>query len=153
MSNKLSTWASIGEILSSLAVVVTLIVLIQGVEENNAVTRANAVERSFDSLNEWRMAVSQDEQVVRVLRAFNEGRSNELTDAEEYRMFLMLLSLWGIFEKSYYAWQYETLCPDEWNRYEYAICDQREQFDAELWGGIERWLTPRFRTYVVTLCG
>lgn len=52
---KLSGWASIAEIISGTAVLITLVFLVFGIRENTEITRAAAYDRNIDSLNQWRL--------------------------------------------------------------------------------------------------
>ena len=149
---KLSDWSSIAEIVSGVAVVVTLIFLVFGIRENSAITRAVAYERNVDSRNEWRMWVSQDDERLRIYQAFLAGRIDDLTDLESSRLASILNIVWAINEKSYYSNQYGILGPEEWARTDRVLCTFYGNFDAERWERISRTFTDEFTEYVETKC-
>jgi len=149
---KLSDWSSIAEIVSGVAVVVTLIFLVFGIRENSEITRAVAYERNVDSRNEWRMWVSEDDERLRIYEAHLAGRIDDLTDLESSRLNFILNTIWAINEKSYYSNQYGVLGPDEWARTDRVLCTFHGNFDDERWGRISRSLTEEFAEYVETKC-
>ncbi len=152
MNQKLSDWASIAEILSSIAVVVTLLFLVFGIRENTEITRAAAYDRNIDSLNQWRLDVAQNEELLRAWNAYRRGDIGGRIEAEDAGLGLILTALWGIYEKSYYANKYGILGASEWNRFEVQICLGRA-IDARLWNEmIKIRLTEEFADYVVAFC-
>ena len=152
MNKKLSDWASVAEIVSGVAVVVTLIFLVLGIRENSEITRAVAYERTVDSRNEWRMWVSEDDERLRIYQAFLAGRIDELNDLEMDRLGFILGAIWSINEKTYYSNQYGILGPDEWERTDRILCSYHGVYDAETWGRVSRALTEEFAEYVETKC-
>ena len=60
MNQKLSDWASIAEIVSGVAVVITLIFLIVGIRENTNVVRASAFSDNLSAFNDFSMTVAAD---------------------------------------------------------------------------------------------
>ena len=60
MNQKLSDWASIAEIISGIAVVVTLIFLIAGIRENTAVLRGSSYSNTLESLNQLQASIMAD---------------------------------------------------------------------------------------------
>jgi hypothetical protein len=66
LNQKLSEWASVAEVVSGVAIVVTLVFLAVGIRENTEITRAAAYDRNIESLNQWRLGVMQNESLIRV---------------------------------------------------------------------------------------
>jgi hypothetical protein len=158
MNQKFSDWASIAEIVSGIAVVVTLIFLIAGIRENTAITRAVAYDSQMNSLNEWRRNLSQDEELSHLYRLFNDGEAAELSEDEAFRLFLVLNEQWGIYEKSYYANKYGILGPSEWGRFERQICATRTSMEVgplsttRPWANARRLLSEEFAGFVDSRC-
>ncbi len=149
---KLSGWASIAEIISGTAVLITLVFLVFGIRENTEITRAAAYDRNIDSLNQWRLDVAQNEELLRAWNAYRRGDIGGRIEAEDAGLGLMLTALWGIYEKSYYANKYGILGASEWTRFEVQICLGRA-IDARLWDEmIKIRLTEEFADYVVAFC-
>ena len=155
MNQKLSDWASIAEILSSIAVVVTLLFLVFGIRENTEITRIAAYDRNMESVNLWRYELAKDAGLVRLFGTFNRRLSEEATDAEVelFQLNLLLNALWGTYEKSYYAYQYGILGSSEWSRFEIQMCRGRElALEAGVWEFMVPLWTEEFANYVASLC-
>ena len=156
MVRKLSDWVGIAEIVSSLAVVITLIFLLFDIRENTDITRAAVYDRNMDSLNDWRLAIAKDKDLTRIFITGQSDRVGEpMTDQELEGARYMLISnvQWGIYEKSYYANQYETLGTSEWNRFEKQICKAWNRTTAiSHWNQAAGFLTDEFKDYVIGSC-
>ena len=152
---KLKEAALLAEVIGGIAIVLTLIALILEVRENTDVIRATAYGQSMDSLNEWRMTISESEELSRLYQLFVFRQTEDLTENEEFRLYIALNHLWGVYEKAYFANEYGTLGPSEWSRFERQTCRYMEsirnmspQFQAatrSLW-------TDEFSSYVDTSC-
>ncbi len=156
VARKLSDWVGIAEIVSSLAVVITLIFLLFDIRENTDITRAAVYDRNMDSLNDWRLAIAKDKDLTRIFTNGQTDRVGEsMTDQELEAAQYMLISnvQWGIYEKSYYAHQYETLGTGEWSRFEQQICTAWNRATAiSLWNQTAGFLTDEFKDYVIGSC-
>ena len=156
VARKLSDWVGIAEIVSSLAVVITLIFLLFDIRENTDITRAAVYDRNMDSLNDWRLAIAKDKDLTRVFIHGQTDRVGEsMTDQELEAAQYMLISnvQWGIYEKSYYAHQYETLGTGEWSRFEQQICTAWNRATAiSQWNQAAGFLTNEFKDYVIGSC-
>lgn len=159
MKLTLSDWASIGEIVSGVAVVITLIFLIVGIRENTAVTRSTAFDRSMDSLNQFRMEIAKDPELTRlwvnqreVMRP-PEPDEPQIPTVEQYRLILLAGTLWTMYEKSYFAHQYGLIGDNEWFRFERQICSRMEDMGSQAWERLATtMLTPQFTEYSLGLC-
>ena len=151
MNKKLSDLASIAEIVSGIAVVVTLVFLVVGIRENTDITRADAFDRNIESLNQFRLDLAKDPELARIWQEQSESQSMEEND--QYRLFLLQLALWGIYEKAYYANQYDLIGLDEWSRFEHQICQRMDDMRSERWERLAASsLTEQFSDYARTLC-
>lgn len=70
MSQRLSNWASVAEIRASIAVLITLALLIHDVRENTKTTRAATYASTLDSLNEFQGIIFTNENALRVWDAY-----------------------------------------------------------------------------------
>ena len=153
MNQKLSDWASVAEIISGIAVVVTLVFLVFGIRENTEITRADAYARNLDSLNQSRRQLAQDEEMARIYQAWWEGRGGELDRGERYRLRLWLSAIWADYEMAYFANEYGTLGPSEWRRFETAACENRARMlDPMLWSEIESFFSEPFADFMERRC-
>jgi hypothetical protein len=108
MNHKFADWASIAEVISGIAVVITLVFLVVGIRENTEINRAAAYDRSIDGMNQWRFEVSQNPELARMYGA-HEGLFGADAGPEEvdyFRLSLIVNAVWGVYEKSYYANRY-----------------------------------------------
>ena len=82
MNQKLSDWASIAEIVSGIAVVITLVFLVLGIRENTEVMRATSFASSIDTLNEFTASVVTDSELRQLWLAHNSRDGATFTDDE-----------------------------------------------------------------------
>jgi len=78
LSLKLPDWASIAEIISSVAVVISLIFLIIGVKENTEVTRAATYARNVYALIAFREKVATNDDLAALWLAYETGKADSL---------------------------------------------------------------------------
>ena len=148
----LSGWAQIAEITASVAVVVTLILLVIEVRENTDITRASAYAHSIELLSDWRNATGSDPDLLRVFTAYQVGEAHGLGPDDRMRLELVLSGLWGIYENAFYARDYGTLGAAEWDRFGSRICANLQMGPA-LWEEMVRpRLTEEFVTHVESSC-
>lgn len=148
---KLSDWASIAEIVAGVGVIVTLIFLIAGIRENTEITRAAAFDRNMESINQWRVELAKDPEMTRIW--LSQTTREELNEVDEFRLAMLHGSLWGIYEKSYYAQEYGVLGPSEWSRFQIQMCARKADMGAEFWANLaSSTLTERFKDYAERLC-
>ena len=151
MIKKLSDWASIAEIIAAIGVIVTLIFLIFGIRENTEITRAAAFDRSISSVNEIVVPVILDEEFSPLFQSYLEGRKQELSSAEWFRVREIVRSLFRSYESAYYANQYGNIGATEWTRTMAQLCFHRDLLDAN-WQEIPIILTEEFTTFVEAIC-
>lgn len=152
--SRLAAWASVAEIVSSVAVVITLVFLILGIRENTAITRATAYDRNIDSLNEQRRATIEDPQVALLWFKFEAGDADGWTPLDRMRLGFLVNTTFGNYEKAYYAHEYGVLGDSEWTRYERQICinEERLQVFPDLRSDLNTVITDDFAAYIVATC-
>ena len=151
MKLKLSELASIAEIVAGIGVIVTLIFLIAGIRENTEITRAAAFDRNMESINQWRVELAKNPEMTKVW--LSQGQLEELNEVDQFRLIMLQGSLWGIYEKSYYAQEYGVLGPSEWSRFQTQMCARMADMGAESWAVMSsNTLTERFANYAEHLC-
>lgn len=154
MNQKLRDWASVAEIASGIAVVVTLVVLIFGIRENTDVMRASMYSESINSLNQWRDSIFQSREAAGIWEAFRTGEVDQLDALDMTRLVQTVSTIFGIYEHSYFSWERALIGDSEWERFETQICFQYERLIRvpRLVSGFELSFTEQFRTYVSDLC-
>ena len=154
MNKKLSDWASIAEIISGFAVVVTLIFLILGIKENTEVTRASMYLRSTDKIIEWRNLMISDPEVAQLLNAFHVGDYEGISEVNASRQSLLVLNIFQIYEQAYFAEQYGFMGRAEWSRFEVNICYFYDDIQASpsIFNRVNGVMTEEFSNFMGDLC-
>ncbi len=122
---KLKEWAQLGEVVSSIAVLVTLIFVVLGVRDNTEATRAASYDRNIDSLNEWRLARYQNPDLARVTGIYYvNGTAEGLSEDDIAILLPYVRTQFSIYEKSYFANKNGYLGETEWTRFRTPMCGQ-----------------------------
>lgn len=149
----LSAWGHISEIVGAVGVIVGFFFLSRDVRENTEITRASAYDQSIDELNQWRSNVIRDPDVSRLYLAYSNGTTEDLEPEDQFRLQVLLTSLWGVYETAYYSRDYGLLGQSEWSRFETQMCDHRG-LNRPAWDLIVRpRVTEQFAHYVQSTCG
>ncbi len=143
---KLKEWALLAEVISGVAILLTLVFLVLEIRTNSELIRIDSFDRNIQSLIDFRMSVIADPASLEVMAAYF-GDSPEAS-----KKTMLVNSLWNLYEKTYYARVYDTIGMSEWGRFEYSICDNFQR-DPEFWhDSVARLLTSEFREYVIATC-
>ena len=153
MNQKLSDWASIAEIVSGAAVVVTLVFLVSGIRDNAAVTRASMYDRNMDALISVRDRIASDPELARIWQIYGSQQSlDEVLGPQRMQLSLLIVNLFGVYEKAYFSRQYGVIGDSEWTRFAENICIQWERPPADIRETLLRTLTDEFAEHIATLC-
>ena len=155
----LSNLAQLAEVVASIGVLVTLVFLVFEVRHNTETTQATTYERSMEGLNEWRLTIAGDAELARLWTAYVAGDTEQVL-AGQFRLNLLVNTLWGVYENAYYSNQRGLLGVSEWSRFERQICAQyaRDQLHGawiRMAGGpigVRTLLTDEFAEYAESLC-
>lgn len=153
MNQKLSDWASIAEIVASVAVVITLIMLLIGIRENTAVIRADSYNDLLSNVDEQAHLILESERLTRIWRKYLQRDVNSLTDDERFTLLLLLRSTYRTFEKAYFAYGYGTVGPQEYSRFDVQACNHFDRISDDLWAQVGEVLNSDYKTHVEELCG
>jgi hypothetical protein len=136
MKNKqLQKWALAAEIISAVAIIVTLGFLTFEMRENTNAIQAQTYQELQSELNAYRAMYADPEVLKAFLKAQEELRSNgidQLSKDAYYQLFTDSTILWGIYESAYFANERGVLGDREWRRFESAMCRQLDR-DGPLW--------------------
>jgi hypothetical protein len=149
---RLSDWSSVAEIISGIAVVVTLIVLIVEIRDNTELLRVSAYNENLDSLNEFGALVSRDADTARIWQALLSEETANLDEIDRRRLTDWLFILFRNYEKAYFSEQSGLIGEEEWARFNTNICSF---FELSQSAGIDFTipLTREFSDYVAGSCG
>ena len=146
-NDRIKNWAHLAEIVSGVAVVFSLIFIIFEIRENSDLIRANMFDRSIESLIDWRMQIVSDDESLKIM-ADHWG----IDDRQLLKHQLLVVSMWSIYEKTYYSHQYDLIGPAEWEKFETRICAYG-QAGQDFWGEkIATFLSEEFRNFVISSC-
>ena len=146
-NDRIRNWAHLAEIVSGVAVVFSLVFIIFEIRENSDLIRANMFDRSIESLIDWRMQIVSDDESLKIMADHWGIDSPELLKHQ-----LLVVSMWSIYEKTYYSHQYDLIGPAEWERFETRICAYG-QAGQEFWDEkISTFLSEEFRSFVISSC-
>lgn len=155
MKLNLSEWASLAEVVSSVAVVVTLLFLIVGIRDNTEITRASVYESNINSLMQWRSEISRDRELAEIFRAYGDGTYDRLDPVDYFRMIQMAANGMNVYEKAYYfAREYDVMGESEYSRFERMACFQYGQAaqSEEILQTMHRIMTEQFMAYLTQVC-
>jgi len=130
MNQKLSDWASIAEIISGIAVVITLVFLVFGIQDNTATTRTAVYADIIDSFNTLELTLLEDPELDRLFGAYvaqDSSNLGTLNESERDRLRRIALIQFRNYEKAFFARQYGVIGDAEWNRVEAGICSNYER--------------------------
>ncbi len=145
---RLQVWALMAEIVSGIAVVATLIFLIIEVRNNSELVQASTFERNTQSMIDYRASnVANDRSLEEMTEYW------EMDSPEQLRRSLLVLNLWGLYEKAYFSQQYGLFGSSEWQRYTTSIC-RNLHYNVEQWKSeVAPYLIDEFHQYVLDECG
>lgn len=155
---KLSDWASVAEIFSGFAVVITLIFLIVGIRSNTEMTRLAVYSELVDDINSISSDVYRDADLSVIWAAFNDGETAGMDARNQARLIQVFNSWMRNAEKAYYGKKSGVLGEREWERLASAICYQYGQAVAFSRANDRprilefRFLTEEFASFVENSC-
>ncbi len=113
MNQKLSDWASIAEIISSVAVVVTLIYLSVQVRDGTRATQAASVQAASGLDQEFLLALGADSELAQIWSTYQVAPET-LSPPEQLRGQYMLASLLRRLESIYFQNRLGTISEETW---------------------------------------
>lgn len=161
----LQKYALFAEVIGGIAVLVTLIFLVIETRENTNALQAQTYQSLTAELNVIRNTSITSGFSKTYLEYAKKGFDG-LDDAAAFDMNTFSQAVWGVYESAFYARERGVLGPDEYVRFQRAMC-RNFKADKEQWfpknnndilikGTIANSLaanvTPKFRHYVEDLC-
>ena len=138
------------EVFSSIAVLISVIVLIFEVRESTVELKRNAYDEAIEAVLEWRYVVASDPDFTNIsYRAIQE--KEELEGEERYRFQNHMSSLWLIYDRAFWAHEYGQMGDSEWERFSRNICLSLPP-RILTFNEFERGITLEFRDYIKQTC-
>jgi hypothetical protein len=144
--------ALVAEVVSGVAVVLTLVFLAVSIRANTAVTRAAAYEDLLDSINQFNLAIVNDAELAAIWTAFRTGRADELDEQASTRLILMARVLFRSYEAAYFFREYGILGRAEWERFGTTICSTYANTTSTFWPDVRSVLSSDFAAYIEGDC-
>lgn len=121
---KLSDLASLAEIISAVAIVISLIFVGIEIRRNTDAEFLSSHDRLLADNVNWRMALATNRETVEAFETYREAADRESVDPAIWRMgnhtaHSAVLN----FERAYFARFYGRLGDSEWGRYQRIMCD------------------------------
>jgi len=154
MNRNLSSWAMIAEIVSGIAVVITVIFLVIGIRENTAITRAAMFDSTMHGLAEFRGHVIQNPDVAELWIAYLDREYDQLDRTSQIRSRQLVMLAFENYQRAFYARRYGVLGESEWTRFALQMCSQysRVAESEELATVLSSVLTNDFWASLTTTC-
>jgi len=144
----------IAEIVSGIAVVITVIFLILGIRDNTAITRAVMFDSAMHGFAEFRGHVISDPEVADLWDAFQDLKYEELDRTSQTRVRQLVMLAFENYQRAFYAREYGVLGESEWTRFEFQMCYQHERLmtSEEHARVLSTVLTSEFWKFLTTNC-
>ena len=153
MKKSLSDWASLADVASGIAVIVTVIFLIVEIRTNTEVTRASMYANNINSLIDWRRLLIEDRDIAKLWESYTTGGFDDQDSTDQLRMLQLVANNINIYENAFYAQQYGVLGSSEWSRFQRMSCVQYNwAIRSPLIETIEMVTTDRFRAFLEENC-
>jgi len=153
MHQKLSDWASVAEIASGVAVVLTLVFLIVGINRNTEVTQASTFAGIIEGLNSVNLTVVADPELRRIWFNYLQVTTSELSADELAVLFPIIFSRAGLLDTALSMRRSGLFGEREWERIEQLICrESARNRDAGVQQVVLGSLTVDYRSFVTETC-
>jgi len=153
--DKPRNWAVVAEVVSALAVVITLIFVVVEMRNSTSATQAQTYQLLMQEMNAYRTLMTRPDLVAITLKAQNDGWET-LEEMEQSQLYSTAAINWGFYESAYYANKRGVLGDSEWTRFESGYCRRiREQpyvWSQEEFTPMSELLTTEFLTFVQSTC-
>ena len=153
---KLHDIALIAEVISGIAIIVTLAFLAIQMRSNTEAIRAQTFQELQSQLNEWRNFGTIQPEFIEATEKYQTRGWEALTSVESLRVWSRSVTIWAIYESAYIANERGVLGEDEWGRFERSICRRFNNRDRD-WDppdsrNMKNLLTPKFVSYAESAC-
>jgi hypothetical protein len=153
MKLKLSDWASVAEIASGIAVVLTLVILILSVNKNTAVTQASMFAGLVEDLNDIYYTVVPDPELRRIWSQYIGGSRSALSDDDIATLVPLIVSRENLLDSALTMRNSGLIADNEWVRIAQLICREHARaVEIGLGEIIQTVSTEDFRDYVAAGC-
>lgn len=151
--DRIQVFALYAEIISSVAVLATLIFLVIELRENTEVARSSAYSKSMSELNTFRISLNSSELLLPIWVKYLDQEFEDLSRTEEIQMNGIIGTMFGIYEDAYYSYSYGIMGETEWLRFEGRVCENYARVENTAFlQPLNRGITAEFTQYIITKC-
>jgi len=124
MNQKLSDWASIAEIISAVAIVISLVFVGMEIRRNTEAEHLSSYDRLLAEMVNWRMTLAANPETHAAWLSYIEAADPESVDPTVWRIGQTVgTALVQIYERAYYARTYGRIGDAEWSRFQRIMCN------------------------------
>ena len=145
---KLEHWAQIAEVLSGIAVVVTLILLVMELNQGRVATQINTYHELVSDLSALDVAIASDDTYFRNIVENN----GEMSEVERRKQRRYLRAFFRIIESAYFAFHGGSINAIQWERFDRNVCGAWGQADVKQRRDYAFILTEEFVTHLNRNC-
>ena len=143
----IETLGNLGEFISGIAVLATLIYLSVQVRQNTKATKASSFHQVQREFNSWLISLARSSEMADILLKGNITPSS-LNDLERVRYFGMIMTNFHVFETLYTEFCEGTASKEQWESEERSFIRLLALPGVQYYLDQHPWLyTARFRTY------
>ena len=153
MKLKLSEWASIAEIASGVAVILTLLLLVLGINKNTEVTQAAMFAGLVEDLNTVYYTVLPDPELRRIWSQYVRGTPSALSEEDLNTLIPIVVSRANLLDSALTMHNSGLIAVNEWERIELLICREHgRNAEAGLEDLVSAASTGDYRSFVAARC-
>lgn len=153
MNQKLSNWASIAEIASGIAVVLTLLLLVFGINRNTEVTQASMFAGIVEGLNSTYYAILPDPELRRIWAEYVAGPTPSLSEDDLNALVPIIVTRANLLDTALSMWNADLIGENAWDRIARLIC---REYGRSVNVGVEQIVfaasTEDYRSFVSENC-
>ena len=147
-NGQLQRWALIAEIVSALAVLITLIMLLMEIRSNTDAMKIDTYDRLIADMSNWYLETAMDNELsdAQFIRMVQGGEGTT-----EKQMFLdqrSTRSMYMIYERAFLQWHQGNMDDASFARFRYQICQENgSNFEQNILPGIRRTSSQSFMEF------
>ena len=125
---KLPDYANIAEIISGIAVVITLVILTMEIRGSTNAVKAATYDSILADLVEFQLRLAEDTASLEISTIVYGDSPFSLTAIQTERFENRMIALFKNYERAFVQWKYGNLDEEAWQRFETEICQDRGIF-------------------------
>ena len=153
MNQKLSDWASVAEIVSGIAVVVTLVFLVVGLNANTNATHAVVYKDLLGGINDFNRELINDSELAQLWSNRATTGLDSLASEDAERLVYMNRIIFRIFDSAYFAFETGSLDARQRQRFHDLGCSNyADERYASLWAETVGIVSESYVSYLDDNC-